>query len=1059
MKKKPIIDPRGQWAYPGENTMVPTPTGQITMQGVPYPVYGQDETGYGQMMYPGGEYQFPGQMVYEIPMMQKGGSKIKDTAESSLAVSSLALPFPANYVAGIAGSAIDFYDAYNADTKEKRNQQLAEAILGLIPYGRVVKGMKIGDDAYRAYKALKPFAMMNKAVDVKDTVDPNFASGGQHGGLDRWFAEKWVDVKTGKDCGRQEGEKRKGYPACRPSRRVSEDTPKTSSELSSAEREKFKRSKTSSERINYQHRRKEDGGETNNSDMANKPNNPSLWSRAKSLARQKFDVYPSAYANGWAAKWYKGKGGTWRKAEYGMEVPYMEDGGKPEWLVEAQLKAQGYSGNALQQKISSMAQEGGEPQTKVPYFSKGVPASADATYVSRMTPRNILPPQFFVEGVHPNQVTSLVDFLDYAGLNTDKKYRAKAAKFMGIDNYDYSAKKNTELLKSLQKYGTVIEGMDRAIKAGDDSQYMHNGNIMVVNKEGGQMPPALARARFAAAGNLDKMADYGYAYGGYIPEMMYGGYDYMDEGGEPNGEMALGQMAAVSDKMAKLLQFVKPEDNLDPWIASKLAVMDHSADAISDYMMYGAEGDEEETEEDDEMGEQEMEEMRDGGGIPQRYKNMGFNKVGVKKNSTRPGKKWMVLAKKGDQYKVVHGGYDGMKDFSQHGSEQRKENFWNRMGGKNSSKATDPFSPLYWHKKFRTWEEGGEIYEMQDGGTFNQAFAAARKDGKKIFTWNGKSYTTQLAEETNQEKPRSMIQNNTAKPPVRKATPVKPVVKRASSLPQDREVVNDPRNIFQKLFNMNEDEIRRFNLPVDVYDAYQKQREDNKGKNFGIVSKKNARAYFFDDDGNLAVQDEVGFGKDRGEDQPVYYKVMTTPSGTYRMERPKFAAPVADKMRKGYAAKNFFYMDNTDESKKLIDAPGSSRGVTPRQAMHGIPTHLLDKRSKAFGNKTVDDNYMSAGCINCKRPFLDNPYFDSFQDGLVYVLPEKKKGGSTFSGNAWYNMGGGMPCYECGGMFAYGGYLPEPVYQQGGPAIGEELDVTPEQLEMLRQQGYKFEII
>ena len=43
-----------------------------------------------------------------------------------------------------------------------------------------------------------------------------------------------------------------------------------------------------------------------------KPTNPSLWSRAKSLARQKFDVYPSAYANAWAAKWYKSKGGGWR---------------------------------------------------------------------------------------------------------------------------------------------------------------------------------------------------------------------------------------------------------------------------------------------------------------------------------------------------------------------------------------------------------------------------------------------------------------------------------------------------------------------------------------------------------------------------------------------------------------------------------------------------------------------------------------------------------------------------------------------------------------------------
>ena len=44
----------------------------------------------------------------------------------------------------------------------------------------------------------------------------------------------------------------------------------------------------------------------------NAPTNPSLWSKAKSLARSKFDVYPSAYANGWAAKWYKSKGGGWK---------------------------------------------------------------------------------------------------------------------------------------------------------------------------------------------------------------------------------------------------------------------------------------------------------------------------------------------------------------------------------------------------------------------------------------------------------------------------------------------------------------------------------------------------------------------------------------------------------------------------------------------------------------------------------------------------------------------------------------------------------------------------
>jgi hypothetical protein len=60
-----------------------------------------------------------------------------------------------------------------------------------------------------------------------------------------------------------------------------------------------------------------------------KPTNPALWSRAKSAARSKFDVYPSAYANGWAAKWYKRKGGGWRMSEsypaQAMESPFPSD--------------------------------------------------------------------------------------------------------------------------------------------------------------------------------------------------------------------------------------------------------------------------------------------------------------------------------------------------------------------------------------------------------------------------------------------------------------------------------------------------------------------------------------------------------------------------------------------------------------------------------------------------------------------------------------------------------------------------------------------------------------
>src|SRR6056300_1787451 len=45
----------------------------------------------------------------------------------------------------------------------------------------------------------------------------------------------------------------------------------------------------------------------------NVPTNPSKWSYYKAQAKKKFDVYPSAYANGWAAKKYKAAGGGWKK--------------------------------------------------------------------------------------------------------------------------------------------------------------------------------------------------------------------------------------------------------------------------------------------------------------------------------------------------------------------------------------------------------------------------------------------------------------------------------------------------------------------------------------------------------------------------------------------------------------------------------------------------------------------------------------------------------------------------------------------------------------------------
>ena len=55
------------------------PSNRITMNSVPFPVFGIDNLGNEQIMMPGGEYWFPGSSVFEIPMKQQGGATRSDS--------------------------------------------------------------------------------------------------------------------------------------------------------------------------------------------------------------------------------------------------------------------------------------------------------------------------------------------------------------------------------------------------------------------------------------------------------------------------------------------------------------------------------------------------------------------------------------------------------------------------------------------------------------------------------------------------------------------------------------------------------------------------------------------------------------------------------------------------------------------------------------------------------------------------------------------------------------------------------------------------------------------
>ncbi len=103
-------------------------------------------------------------------------------------------------------------------------------------------------------------------------------------------------------------------------------------------------------------------------DEKNKPTNPELWSRAISMAKSKFDVYPSAYANGWAAKWYKSKGGGWRSVSEEVE---QIDELKKSTLASYATKASDDAKNKKDAATSYAAQMKG-------YSSKGMQKSVKA---------------------------------------------------------------------------------------------------------------------------------------------------------------------------------------------------------------------------------------------------------------------------------------------------------------------------------------------------------------------------------------------------------------------------------------------------------------------------------------------------------------------------------------------------------------------------------------------------------------------------------------------------------------------------------------------------------
>jgi hypothetical protein len=79
----------------------------------------------------------------------------------------------------------------------------------------------------------------------------------------------------------------------------------------------------------------------------NVPTDPSKWQYYVSQAKKKFDVYPSAYANGWAAKQYKDAGGKWK----------TEEGEEPQHVAQALPQTKELKGKLIGEKLMEYFEE------------------------------------------------------------------------------------------------------------------------------------------------------------------------------------------------------------------------------------------------------------------------------------------------------------------------------------------------------------------------------------------------------------------------------------------------------------------------------------------------------------------------------------------------------------------------------------------------------------------------------------------------------------------------------------------------------------------------------
>jgi hypothetical protein len=295
-------------------------------------------------------------------------------------------------------------------------------------------------------------------------------------------------------------------------------------------------------------KRKRNNEEVEHLEEKNAPTNPALWSRAKSLARSKFDVYPSAYANGWASKWYKSKGGGWKAVS-------------EETVNEISSELIG--------RVNTMRRLG-------PDISKGISPTPHKTTKGAETLAKAVDKVRFKSNVGAPPMKEDIDSMFEEKFGKEREAVARSGqdrKKMSIVPRNGEDRKTDDRFyrqQSIEK--KVIEGIESIDELSKEKlkAYTTDANKQIMSRK---LPLKKEISREKSVYTAQKK----------IMKKIWneakdkGEYDY-------EGDMAMSQLRSIMHNAQQIHDMLKPDTNMPEWVQSKITLAADYISTCSDYL-------------------------------------------------------------------------------------------------------------------------------------------------------------------------------------------------------------------------------------------------------------------------------------------------------------------------------------------------------------------------------------------------------------------------------------------------------------------------------------------